>query len=137
MKRDRKKVTNYSGGIEVLMNWGLIIIYICLSVGGQVLFKYGTKRDFFFSFNNGAINFMINWLCIIGGACYVASFFLFLVLISKYNLNQISPILIGATYIFSFICSLVILHEKVSIMHAMGIATIFIGILLIIFNEKA
>lgn len=114
------------------MNWLLIIVYITFSVGGQVLFKYGTNRNFMFTFDNGIICLSVNWMSIFGGGCYIISFVLFLLLLSRYNLSRINPILVGMTYILTFIASIFILKESVTGIHMLGIIMIFIGVLLLL-----
>jgi len=114
------------------MNWLIIIIYVLLSVGGQLAFKMGAGRNLSFSFSKGAMQISLNWLCIAGAVCYVGSFLLYLYLISKYNLNKIIPLLIGMTYILTLGASVFILREKLTMLHGIGIAVIFIGVLMVI-----
>lgn len=113
------------------MKWLLIIIYILLSVGGQILFKYGANKKFEISVSSGVISGSINWICFAGVVCYAFSFFLFLYLISKYDLSSINPLLVGMTYVLSLVCALTVLHEKVNLTQGIGIAVIFIGVLLV------
>lgn len=113
------------------MNWLLIIVYIVFSVGGQVLFKCGTNKKLFYAFKNGSFQLNIHWLSVFGGICYIVSFVLFLILISKYNLSKINPILVGTTYLFSLAASIFILKETVTAVHMLGITLILIGILLL------
>lgn len=113
------------------MNWLLILIYIVFSVGGQVLFKYGSNKKFLFALESGNIHISVNWLSILGGGCYIISFLLYLMLLSKYNLNKIIPILVGMTYSLSFLSSIFVLKEPVAPAHLLGGALILIGVLLL------
>ncbi len=113
------------------MNWLLIIVYIVFSVGGQVMFKYGANQKFLCSFKSGNFQLNIHWMSIIGGICYVVSFALFLILISKNDLSKINPILVGMTYLLSLAASIFILKESVTIVHLLGCSLIFIGVLII------
>lgn len=118
------------------MNWLIILIYVFLSVGGQLLFKIGSQKDICFSMNQGIFKVSINWICIIGAICYIFSFLIYLYLISKYNLNLIIPVLIGMTYILTFLASFLVLHESVTIAHILGIVLIFVGVLLVVSKGK-
>lgn len=113
------------------MNWLLIIVYIAFSVGGQVLFKYGSNQKFLCTFERGNIHLSVNWMSIFGGGCYVISFLLYLMLLSKYNLSKINPILVGMTYSLSFLSSIFILKEPVTSVHLLGGSFILIGVLLL------
>lgn len=113
------------------MNWLLIITYIILSVAGQVLFKYGANKRFLFSYASGNINLSISWISVIGGVCYVVSFLLFLLLLSKYDLSRINPLLVGLSYVLTFIAAVTILRESVTAVHMLGIVLILAGVLLV------
>ncbi len=114
------------------MNCLLIISYIVLSVAGQILFKYGVNKKFSFSYMSGSINISINWISIIGAMCYVASFLLFLLLLSKYDLSRINPILVGLTYILALVAAVMVLKESITAVQMFGIVFILAGILLIL-----
>ena len=114
------------------MNWLLIISYIVLSVAGQILFKYGANKRFSFSYISGSINISISWISIVGAMCYVASFLLFLLLLSKYDLSRINPILVGLTYILALAAAVMILRESITVVQIFGIILILAGILMIL-----
>lgn len=113
------------------MNWLLVISYMVLSVAGQILFKYGANKKFLFSYTNGNLNISISWISIVGAMCYVASFLLFLLLLSKYDLSRINPILVGLTYILALTGAVIILHESINAVQILGIILILVGVLLV------
>lgn len=96
------------------------------------MFRYGAKKGLLLSFRNGMFQFSIHWMSIIGGACYITSFILFLLLISKYDLSRINPILVGMTYLCSIAAAVFILKESVTAIHMAGLVFILAGVFLII-----
>lgn len=118
------------------MNILLIVVYLCCSVGGQVLFKIGSNKGMNIAIKEGSFDCSVNLLCIAGAMSYVISFLLFLVLLSKFNLSKINPILVGVSYILSMIASVTILQEKISLIHGIGITFIFAGIMVIVLGVK-
>jgi len=109
----------------------MIILYVVLGVGGQLMFKYGTNKKFEIAILNGNFNVSFNWMIIVGLLSYAISFILFMVLISKFNISKITPILIGLNYSAMLIGALIFLHEKISLPNLIGIAIIFIGVMII------
>jgi len=62
---------------------------------------------------------------------YITSFLLFLVIVTRYNLSYIYPLLAGCVYVAVFIASVIILKEKVSFLTVGGMIVILIGILIL------
>lgn len=114
----------------------LIVLYLICSVGGQVLFKMGANKGISVMVKEGFFNCEVNLMCIAGAISYVFSFLLFIFLLSKYNLSRINPILVGISYILSVMASVIILHEKVSVIHGIGISIIFVGVMVIVVGVK-
>lgn len=96
------------------------------------MFKYGADKKFMFAFENGIVQLSVNWMSIIGGVCYIISFMLFLVLLSRYDLSRINPILVGMTYLLSLIASVIVLKESVTGIHMLGVLLILAGVLLLL-----
>lgn len=109
----------------------ILIIYICLSVGGVVLFKLGTqKAPIVLSLQKRTFEFHIAFESILGLLCYVASFLIYMYLISVYNLNYIAPIAAGSTYILTIVASYFIFKEPFTSFQSVGIFLIFGGVIL-------
>ena len=113
----------------------IIIMYVIAGVGGQLLFKYGTNKKFEFAIAAGNISVSFNWMIIVGILSYVVSFLLFLVLLSKFNISRITPILVGLNYCMMLVGAAFFLHEKITVVNMIGIATIFAGIMIMVFSS--
>lgn len=113
------------------MNWFVILLYVIMAVGGQVLFKLGTQRDFGMTVGLRSVKVEFSWISLVGVVCYICSFLLYLFLISKYNLNRIIPVLIGMTYTFTLGASIFVFRETFTTVHCIGIVLIFVGVLLV------
>lgn len=114
------------------MNWLMILFYVMMSVGGQVLFKLGAQREFGVVVSLNSVKMEFSWISLIGVVCYVCSFLLYLFLISRYDLNRIVPVLIGLTYTLTLGASIFVFRETFSSMHCIGIMLIFVGVLLVV-----
>ena len=82
-------------------------------------------------FGGNAIQIEMGYLTIIGLLCYITSFLLFLVIVTKHNLSYIVPLLAGCVHVAVLIASVFILKEKVSFISVGGIAVIIVGILIL------
>ena len=109
----------------------ITVIYLLLSVSGLVLFKLGSEKGLEVALNSGNIQLDINLFCILGLSFYVISFLLYMFLISRLNLSYIAPIANGLSYILTFIASIYIFKEHISINNYIGALLILIGVILI------
>lgn len=114
----------------------LCVIYLLFSSLGQILFKYGSNKQFYFKIVSQGIQFGINLYAIIGLIMYLISFILFMFVISKYNLSYIIPILTGVMYILTLLFSVTILKEVITIKHIIGSLLILSGVMFIILSNK-
>lgn len=65
---------------------------------------------------------------IIGYCCYIISFLLYTVVISKFDLSYIYPILGGITNIMIILIAILYFHERVTIFSLIGGAFIIVGV---------
>ena len=108
----------------------LFAAYLLFSVGGLVLFKLGTSCTAV-PFFERLLHLRLSWVSIGGGCCYVVSFLLYLLLVSRSELSILFPIATGVSCILVLIASALILRETVSPLNWAGAAVIVIGILLV------
>lgn len=106
-----------------------IIIYLLCSTSGLTLIKLGTEGTKI-SFINGLIDMTFNWKLIVGFIVYVISFILYTLVISKYNLSYIYPILTALLFILVMLSSAFVLKENISTLQIVGVIIIIIGVLL-------
>lgn len=66
-----------------------------------------------------------------GAALYITSFLVWLVILSRIQLSIAYPIAIGLTLVFSTIAAAILLGEQLNLYRLVGIAVVFVGILLI------
>lgn len=107
----------------------LFVIYVLLSSAGLVLFKLGSSnlaiqlKDSFFSMN-------VSIISIAGLMCYLISFLLWMLIISKSDVSYIVPLGVACTNIAILVASHFILHETISTNSLVGAAVIIVGIVI-------
>lgn len=108
----------------------LFIIYAILSSSGIILFKLGSA-DLSIKFANNQLNMNFPSLSIIGLLCYLVSFILWMIIISKSDVSFIVPLGLGITNVLILVGSMVVLKEEINIYGIIGIVLILGGTLLI------
>lgn len=114
-----------------MINIILIAVYIILTIGGVVLFKLGTQKDFLVSIATGVFTFKISLLSIIGLVCYLCSFFMYMFLISKFDLTYIVPVTTGIVQVATFVLAIIIFKESVTVSKVVATGLILIGVILL------
>ena len=114
-----------------MINIILIAVYIILTIGGVVLFKLGTQKDFLVSIATGVFTFKISLLSIIGLVCYLCSFFMYMFLISKFDLTYIVPVTTGIVQVATFVLAIMIFKESVTVSKVVATGLILIGVILL------
>lgn len=109
----------------------LIAAYVIATAGGLVLLKLGTSSAGFVSVVDGKLIWNISLLTLLGIATYGVSFFLYIVLISKFNLGYIVPLTTALVYILVFTASYFIFKENFTIIKVVSIAMIVGGVILL------
>ena len=107
----------------------MFAIYVLLSSSGLLLFKYGSN-GIAISFIKG-LNMSFSWVSLIGILCYVVSFILWLVIVSKVKLSWAFPLSVALTNLFIYLGSIFLLKEPVTWQNIVGILLITIGVSLI------
>lgn len=112
-----------------------LIVYVLISSTGLLLIKLGSGENRFIFEVNG-IGVYFNRRFIIGALLYVFSFCLFTFKIVTFDqLNTIYPVAVGMGLIVTFILSIVILHETISIKKVVAFLMIVAGCILIRVKE--
>lgn len=117
--------------MATILNVALIAVYMVLTVSGLVIFKLGTNKGIAFNLAGGTFLFKFNYLVVVGLLCYVVSFLLYMVIVSKYNLSYIVPITQGIVYIGVFLASVFVFKDQNSALNVCGIALVLAGIVLL------
>ena len=111
----------------------LFIIYVFLSSAGLVLFKLGSSslniqlQQTIFSMN-------ISLISVLGLFCYLISFILWMLIISRSDVSYIVPLGVACTNIAILIASNLILKETITTNALIGAVVIIVGI--VIMNLK-
>ena len=107
----------------------LSVIYAILTATALVLVRM--SGGFEFSISNSMFNLKFTGQMIIGLVFYVVSFILYLFIIPRLTFTHTFPILNGATYMMIVMSGVFIFHEKITLQHAIGVALILSGIVVL------
>ena len=110
------------------MQYLLLGLYLCFTVGGLIFMKIGNNTGQFL-LEGSNINFSISWISLIGFVLYILSFLLFTKIITTYDLTYIFPILTGIVQVISFILGYLIFKESISVYSVIGMVLIVLGII--------
>lgn len=106
-------------------------IYLLLSSGGLVLIKLGAD-SVTMAINKGAFSLSMSWISILGLLCYIVSFLLFsFVVVRKFDLTYIMPIVTGISQILVIIAGLTIFKEHINAYGIIGIFLVIAGIVML------
>lgn len=108
----------------------IVSIYLLLSITGLILIKYGASNNYF-NLNDNIFNVKISIVSLIGLVMYVFSFLLWLTILQNFNLSYIVPVIAGVSLCLTTVISYFVLKENISVLHAIGIAVVIIGVVLI------
>ena len=111
-------------------NFVILFFYLIFSVSGIILVKIGGS-NFGFSISKTDLKVQIEWLSLLGMACYIFSFLLWMIIIPRYNLSFIVPISVGLVQLLVLFAAVFILKEKVNFLNLIGVLTIVVGIVLL------
>lgn len=116
------------GSIE--MNGILLLIYLLFSVGGLTFIKLGSLNETISSFIVPIINLKVNLISLLGYGCYLVSFLVYTVVITKFDLGIIIPLLSGIVNVLIFIVACLVFKETFTMHSIIGILLISVGVVL-------
>ena len=105
----------------------LIGIYLCMTVAGLVLMKYGNNPGSI-KVADGNISFGVSFISGIGLLCYIISFVLFTRIVIMFDLSYIYPVTTGIVQILSLLASKVVFKENITVQALIGASLVIIGI---------
>lgn len=127
-EKGQKKVNK----MQILM----VMIYLILTVSGLILYKYGANQGFALSISSKVFELKISIISIIGLVCYLFSFIMYMVILPKFNISFIFPIMSAISYIGIFTLSILVLKEKITTTGVIGSIIILIGIITMNIGNK-
>lgn len=110
-----------------------IALYIFLYLSGLIFMKLGVNTGEL-AVNEGVISFSINIISMLGLVCYIASFFVFTIIVVKFELSYIIPLTSGIVQVLTLVSGFIVFHESISIKGIIGAIFIIVGI--VIMNIK-
>ena len=113
----------------------LFAVYALLSAGGLVLFKLG-GRDAALELGRTGFSVSLSWKMLLGIFCYLCSFLLWLVIVSRTQLTFAMPLSVGVVNILVFLGSARFLGEQITPTKILGLAVIVLGLFLISIPRK-
>ena len=113
----------------------LFAVYALLSAGGLVLFKLG-GRDAALELGRTGFSVSLSWKMLLGIFCYLCSFLLWLVIVSRTQLTFAMPLSVGVVNILVFLGSARFLGEQITPTKILGLAVIVLGLYLISIPRK-
>lgn len=108
----------------------LFMIYVCLSAGGLILFKLGSK-DLALDITVQHFQLQLSWTMLLGILCYGCSFVLWLVIVNAVNLSYAMPLSVGLVNMLVLLGSWLVLHENISVLQWVGTMVIIVGLFII------
>ncbi len=111
----------------------IVPVYLFLTVSGLVFMKKGMAA-FSGSMASGKVMLHLPFTLLIGIVMYVLSFLSWMVILNKFQLSVMYPILVGLSYIGVLLASYFVLHEPLVTRQVIGIVVILCGIVLINFK---
>lgn len=105
----------------------LFVVYIILTSSGLILFKLGSE-NLAFGIKNSSLFFNLSVTSLIGLLCYLASFLLWMYILSKNDISYILPLGVAVSNVVILIASHYVLGEQISTNAIIGIALIIIGV---------
>lgn len=118
-------------GKESSMKYVLIVIYLILTVSGLILYKKGANSNFVLEIKNDALNIKLSLVSIAGLFCYLFSFLMYMLILPKFDLTFIYPLMTAISYIGIYILSIFILNESVTTLGIIGSIIIMVGIFIV------
>lgn len=116
------------------MQFLLCAVYVVFTISGVTFMKLGSMAENLKGFIVPIVNLRITGLSLVGYMCYGISFLLYTVIISKFELGYISPILSGVVQIVTLVVAFFVFKEQFSLNAGIGAAMIIAGV--IIMNWK-
>lgn len=117
-----------------MLKYILTAVYLFFTTSGIFLLKSGGD-SIHLSFVKG-VEFKINYITLLGFACYAVSFVLWQKLLVTYDLSYIVPLTAGLTQIIILIIGAVVFHEQVNWVSVLGVFFIIAGVMMITYVRK-
>lgn len=112
-----------------------MILYVASAVSGSTLIKLGSNVDHKALFVLPVFNMPVSTTTLIGVFAYGISFMTYIVLLTRFDLSFVSPLLIAFVYILLMVTAFVIFQEQFTMEKIIGCILILAGVILVIFRS--
>lgn len=112
------------------LNYLFCAIYLMFSVMGLTFMKMGANNTTLSAIKIPVVNMQINWISALGYLCYICSFLIYTVVITKFDLGVIIPLLSGIVNVLVFVVAVILFKESFTVYSVMGIILISVGVFL-------
>ncbi len=111
----------------------LLLLDVVLTVSAQLALRAGALRLATQGFSlNIVFEPLKNIFLLLGVGLYAVSFFLYIFILSRLQLNIVYPVATGAVLVIIAVTSHFWLNESITVSHIVGIVAILIGIVFIL-----
>ena len=118
-----------------MLNVILMIVYIISAVLGSTLIKFGSQHTTKTLFVAPIVNMNVSIITIIGVLAYGISFLTYVVLLTKFDLSFISPLLVAFVYILLMLTAVMVFKESFTLYKTIGCILILAGIILVLIRK--
>ena len=116
------------------MQYILCVVYLIFSLSGMTFMKLGSMAENMKAILVPVVNLRITTLSLVGYLCYGISFLMYTVIITKFDLGYISPILTGISNIGVLVIAFFVFKEHFTVASAIGAVLIIAGVLIMNFK---
>ena len=116
------------------MQYILCVVYLIFSLSGMTFMKLGSMAENMRAILVPVVNLRITPLSLVGYLCYGISFLMYTVIITKFDLGFISPILSGISNIGILLIAFFVFKEHFTMSSAIGAVLIIAGVMIMNFK---
>lgn len=116
------------------MQYILCAIYVILTISGLTFMKMGSMAENLKGIVIPVVDMRITAISLVGYLCYGMSFLLYTVIISKFDLGFITPMLNGVVNVSILVVAFLVFKEHFTLNSAIGAVLIIAGV--IVMNIK-
>ena len=118
-----------------MLNIILMITYVVMAVAGSTLIKYGSLASVKSLFTIPVVHMSISLVSLVGILAYGISFLVYIVLLTRFDLSFVSPLLIAFVYLLLMVTAFAIFKEAITLYKILGCSFILIGIILVLLRS--
>ncbi len=111
-----------------MMKYIFVVVYLIFSVSGLTFMKLGSVNTTLQALTIPFINLKLNIISLLGYGCYAVSFLIYTIVITKFDLGLIIPLLSGIVNVLIFIVAIIVFKESFTCSSIIGLVLICLGV---------